>query len=262
MKLRKTKQVMIGMFDSGIGGLSVLMELKKRAPNLDVTYWGDIKNAPYGTKKKEELIGLMAENIKSIMGHGATQIVNACNTMSAVMAFHHLQNKEHNVQIVEMVGPTVRALAQKKKQILVLATPATITSEIYQKEFERAGVSIKTKAIPKLAPAIEFSKSDKKQIQIIENALPLEVLQGVDVIALCCTHYPFAWNLFKQVLEKRAPHIELYNPAVVVAEEVVKQFGKKGKGKLRFFITQDSSVFRNVVAKNFTGSGYSITVSH
>ena len=252
---------MIGMFDSGIGGLSVLIELKKRAPDLDVIYWGDTKNVPYGTKKKEELEVLMANNIHELIKRGATHILNACNTMSTVMTpGDPVFKKDTDIEIIEMVQPTVRALAQHKKQILILATPATIASEIYQKEFERVGVSVKTKAIPELALAIESGKDEKEQARIIESALSQEVIQDVEIIALCCTHYPFAERLFKKVLQKNGSHAKLFNPAIAVAEKVVEQFGEKGEGKLQFFISRDSSVFRDVVAKNFTDSVYSISV--
>jgi len=252
---------MIGMFDSGIGGLSVLIELKKRAPDLDVIYWGDIKNVPYGTKKKEELEVLMENNIHELIKRGATRILNACNTMSTVMtAGDSIFKKNTTIEIIEMVQPTVRALAQYKKQILVLATPATIASEIYQKEFERVGVLVKTKAIPELALAIESGKDEKEQTRIIESALSQEVIQNIEVIALCCTHYPFAERLFKKELQERGSRAILFNPATAVAGEIVKQFGEKGEGKLQFFISRDSSVFRDVVAKNFTDSVYSISV--
>src|SRR3989338_6890315 len=125
---------MIGIFDSGIGGLSVLIELKKRAPDLDVIYWGDTKNVPYGTKKKEELEVLMANNIHELIKRGATHILNACNTMSTVMTpGDPVFKKDTDIEIMEMVQPTVRALAQQKKQTLILPPPATIASEIYQK---------------------------------------------------------------------------------------------------------------------------------
>ena len=252
---------MIGIFDSGIGGLSVLIELKKRAPDLDVTYWGDTKNVPYGTKKKEELEVLMANNIHELIKRGATHILNACNTMSTVMTRGDLVFEENtDIKIIEMVQPTVHALAQYKKQILILATPATIASEIYQREFERVGISVKTRAIPELALAIESGKDEKEQTRVIENALSQEVIQSIEIIALCCTHYPFAERLFKKVLQENGSHAKLFNPAIAVAEKVIERFGGKGEGKLQFFISRDSSVFRDVVAKNFTDSVYSISV--
>ena len=239
----------------------MLIELKKRAPDLDVIYWGDTKNVPYGTKKKEELEVLMANNIHELIKRGATHILNACNTMSTVMTLNDQMFKRNTgIEIIEMVQPTVRALAKYKKQILILATPATIASEIYQREFERVGISVKTRAIPKLALAIESGKDEKEQMRIIRNALSQEVIQNIEVIALCCTHYPFAERLFKKELQERGSRAILFNPATAVAGEIVKQFGEKGEGKLQFFISRDSSVFRDVVAKNFTDSVYSISV--
>lgn len=254
-------KIMIGMFDSGIGGLSVLIELKKRAPHLDVIYWGDTKNVPYGTKKKEELEVLMENNIHELIKRGTTHILNACNTMSTVMTHGDMVfKKNEGIEIIEMVQPTVRALAQHKKQILIFATPATIASEIYQREFERVGISVKTKAIPELALAIESGKDEKEQTRIIASTLSQEVIQSVEIIALCCTHYPFAERLFKKVLQENGSRAELFNPAIAVAEKVIERFGKKGEGELQFFVSRDSSVFRDVVAKNFVDFAYSITV--
>src|SRR3989338_11673213 len=121
---------MIGIFDSGSGGLTVLKAIWEQMPSADILFFGYIKNAPYGEKPREELSRLTINNIRVLQTRGATSIVSACNSVSASLAvslFDVLGLAQQN--LIEMVGPTVSYFKDFRKPILLAATPATIASE-------------------------------------------------------------------------------------------------------------------------------------
>ncbi len=241
---------MIGIFDSGSGGLSVLSEIRKLIPNVDVVYLGDIKNAPYGSKSREELGALTSAAVSRLLSEGATKIVSACNSVSASIVLPMLSILSLKpFDMVEMVGPTVKALKDEKRKILLVATPATIESGIYQQGFRSVGMEIATLAIPDLAGAIEFGAADEEIEKIIRRSLSNWTDWSNSLLVLGCTHYPLVKDIFERVLaEKR---VEIYDPAVAVAHEVRIMMDETGDGKLRFLITKDSPFFRERVERLF-----------
>ena len=132
---------MIGIFDSGSGGLTVLRKMREVLPNADIVYFGDIANAPYGSKSRAELSALTVRAIQFLQSRGATSIVSACNSVSASLAvslFDVLSLLP--TQLVEMIGPTVAQFRNSDARIMLCATPATIQSELYQQAFQMVGV--------------------------------------------------------------------------------------------------------------------------
>ena len=118
---------MIGIFDSGSGGLTVLRAIRERMPSADIVYFGDIKNAPYGTKSQHELSALTFAAFKLLIKEGSTSVVSACNSASTTLAVSLLDAGDISPdRVIEMVGPTVRALKHTDADILIAATPATI----------------------------------------------------------------------------------------------------------------------------------------
>lgn len=241
---------MIGIFDSGSGGLTVLKEIRARMPQADIVYFGDIKNAPYGTRSLEELTALTVAAIELLEKRGAQSIVSACNSVSAAIAAS-LADKLPK-QLVEMVGPTVNAFKDSHTRVLLAATPATIESEIYQNGFKMIGKDIATVAIPELAGAIEFGNSDAELEAIIRKALAEVDVNSYDTLVLGCTHYPFAKHLFKKV----APDLAVVDPAVAVAEQVKGQMEEEeqGSGTTRLIISKESEHFRSRV-QEMVGQG-------
>ena len=127
---------MIGIFDSGIGGLTVLKALKEKSPQTDVVYFGDIKNAPYGIKTQDDLKILTALGVKKLLENGATNILSACNSVSAFMVLEEIGLlSDVPFGIVEMINPTVSEFKNHSGEILIFATPATIESGAYQENF-------------------------------------------------------------------------------------------------------------------------------
>ncbi len=244
---------MIGIFDSGSGGLSVLREIRKKMPEVDVVYLGDIKNAPYGSKTREELGALTAMTVGRLLAEGATKIVSACNSVSASIVLPMLSIMSVKpFDMIEMVGPTVKALKDEQRKILLVATPATIESKIYQQGFALVSKEIKTLAIPELAGAIEFGESEEKIEEIIRKALVNELNANKDqnqLLVLGCTHYPLVREIFEKVIGKNT--MEIFDPAIAVAEDARRRMQESGKGKTRFLITKDSTYFRDRVATIF-----------
>lgn len=250
---------MIGVFDSGSGGLTVLRAIREQMPSADVLYFGDIKNAPYGEKSREELSRLTVNSIRVLQTRGATSIVSACNSVSASLAislFDSLGLEQQN--LIEMVGPTVSYFKDFKKPILLAATPATILSELYQNAFRMLGITIDTVAIPKLAGAIEFDTSARDQELLIAGAFAAHDIKKYGVVVLACTHYPLVLTSFRKVLGD----VPFFDPAEAVAERVKKQLWPRevGDGKLRLLVSRDTPQFRAHVAKLLPDASYVVEV--
>lgn len=238
---------MIGIFDSGSGGLTVLKAVREQMSSADIIYFGDIKNAPYGSKSNAELSVLTVRAIELLQKRGATSIVSACNSVSASLAvslFDTLSlSPEH---LIEMVGPTVSSFKDSSARLLLVATPATIDSEIYQNAFRMIGKDVGTIAIPDLASAIEFGAKEEETERIIRDAFANTRLGDFDAVVLACTHYPLVTHIFERVLGP----VPLYDPASAVGERVKRRLWPRevGDGTVRFLISQDSPYFRDRVA--------------
>lgn len=250
---------MIGIFDSGSGGLTVLKAIREQMPSADVVYFGDIKNAPYGEKSSAELLALTTRAIGFLRKQGATSIVSACNSVSASLAvsiFDALDiAPEH---LIEMVGPTVNAFKGGSGRLVLTATPATVRSDIYQAGFSMIGRNIEAIEIPELAGAIEFGKPEEELERIVRDAFANTPLKSGDTLILACTHYPLVRTVFKRVF----PEVTLFDPAEAVARRVKKQFWPRevGDSKTHFIISKESSDFRNRAAALIPGGEFSIEV--
>lgn len=251
---------MIGIFDSGVGGLTVLHAIRQSLPSADVTYFGDTKNAPYGEKTREELSDLTVASMRLLQDRGATNIVSACNSVSASLALSILDAFDLQPgQLIEMVGPTVSVFRNSDVRVALCATPATIRSEIYQNAFRMIGKEIEAVPVPGLAGAIERGASEREIEEAISTAFADSDLSNVDVLVLACTHYPFATAAFKKIL---GTHISIVDPALAVAARVEKQFWPRevGDGITRFIISAESAHFRTLVEKYFPKTAYSVEV--
>lgn len=250
---------MIGIFDSGVGGLTVLHAIRQTLGSPDVVYFGDTKNAPYGEKTREELSELTIGCMRFLQEQGATSIVSACNSVSASLAVSLFDafNLEPG-RLIEMVGPTVSAFRGSDARVAICATPATIRSDIYQNAFKMIGKDAIAVPIPGLAGAIEAGMSAAQREIIIADAFKGVAPGSFDVLVLACTHYPFAADSFRNVLGD----VALFDPAHAVAERVERQCWPReaGNGTTKFFISKESQEFRRLAAQLFPQSGYSVQV--
>jgi len=250
---------MIGIFDSGSGGLSVLRAVREELPSADVVYFGDIKNAPYGSRSQAELSALTISGFRLLKEHGANRIVSACNSVSASLAVSLVDALVLGPgDLVEMVGPTVSYFKHADARLALVATEATIKSGIYQNGFHMIGKEVRAIAIPDLAAAVEFGESPETIRKIIEDAL-LPHRGQFDVLVLACTHYPLVAEAFQEVL---GAGVLIFDPAQAVAERAKKLFWPQevGAGSARFLVSKDSTVFRNRVAEIMQDAPHAIEV--
>ena len=219
---------MIGVFDSGVGGLTVLRALRKELSSADIVYFGDIANAPYGPRSNQEIVSLTAHGIKLLQDNGANHIVSACNSMSALLALSVFDTFSlAPTDLIEMVGPAVSSFRDSSARILVVATEATIRSGVYQNALAMMGKHVQGVAIPALAGAVEYGQSGDTFDDIIAEALQQVNKDSYDVVLLGCTHYPLAIESFRRVL---GPDVTIVDPAQAVAERAKKLFADREQG--------------------------------
>jgi glutamate racemase len=251
---------MIGIFDSGSGGLTVLRAIRERLPSSDVLYFGDIKNAPYGPRSRSELSQLTVTSLRFLAERGATSIVSACNSVSASLAVSLVDALPFSHDsLIEMAGPTVTAFRGSKERIVLFATQATVDSHLYQDGFAMLGTDIAAVAIPDLAGAIESGTSQDAIRSIVAQACSKVSWSEFDVAILACTHYPLVLDVFRECIPA---HVEIFDPAEAVAERVEHRFWPReaGDGRTRFVISQDSAPFRSLVGHMFPDALFEIEV--
>lgn len=218
----------IGVFDSGVGGLSVLREMCRELPHEDIIYFGDQAHVPYGSKSLLEVRQLSENATRYLIGRGAKLIVVACNTASAA-ALHYLRETFPNTPFVGM-EPAVKPAAEHTHtgKVGVLATPATFQGELYASVVERfaQGVTLYQDTLPGLVAQIEAGHlKGKKTREILENALKPMLAEGIDTVVLGCTHYPFVIPLIQEIV---GPEVQVIDPAPAVARQVRRVLERDG----------------------------------
>jgi glutamate racemase len=239
----------IGVFDSGVGGLTVLRELVKRAPQADYLYFGDTARLPYGSKSAHTVQKYAIQAVHYLEQHGAEMMVIACNTATALaLAEIKAATKLPVVGVIEP-GAEAAAAATRKKNVLVIGTEATVSSHAYKKELEKRGVKVAEKACPLFVPLIEEGWAEHDITQRVAHVYLDEFFQdsdtGPDLLVLGCTHYP----LIKRMLRAVAPwRVEIVDSAEATAALVAKELGdsKARKPELRFFATDSVEKFRKL----------------
>ncbi len=232
-------QAPVGVFDSGVGGLSVLRAIRSELPRQPVLYLADQAHVPYGPRPLEEVRRFSEAITHYLLGQGARLIVVACNTASAA-ALQVLRQTFPDTPFVGM-EPAVKPAAETTQSgvVGVLATPATFQSALYASVVERFahGVKVLQDTCPGLVSQIEAGKLDGSETRRILEAAVLPMLDaGIDAIVLGCTHYPFVIPLIEDIVVEytRKPHSPLANsvrvidPAPAVARQVRRILERKG----------------------------------
>jgi len=210
----------IGVFDSGVGGLSVLKEIRGRFPSENLIYFADQAHVPYGSRPRSEVQLFSAEIVSYLINLNAKLIVAACNTASAA-ALSELREKFRSIPFVGM-EPAVKPAAEKTHSgvVGVLATPATFQGELYAATVAKFanGVEILQDTCPGLVGQIERGAArSPKTRKILENALEPMLDAGVDEVVLGCTHYPFVLPIIREIVGDR---VQVIDPAPAVARQV------------------------------------------
>lgn len=224
---------MIGVFDSGVGGLGVLSHIRRELPGEDLLYLADQARAPYGTRSLEEVAALSEEVTDWLLGKGATTVVVACNTASAA-AISRLREIHPTIPFVGM-EPAVKpaALATRSGVIGVLATAATFQGELYSSVISRhaSDVEVLNAACPTWVRLVEAGRVTGREVeqQVAECLTPL-VAGGADVLVLGCTHFPFLRPVIEQLV---GTTVSVVDPAPAVALQVARVHVKEpGEGNL------------------------------
>jgi glutamate racemase len=210
---------MIGVFDSGVGGLTVVRALLARRPDLPLVYLGDTARAPYGPKTPETVRRYAEEAVRFLLHEGAEAIVIACNTASALAA-EHLRAQFPGVPFFEVVQPAVDAAlaATRTGRVGVLATRATVASGVYEARIRaaRPDAQVISVAAPLLVPLVEEGWLDTPEtFAIVEHYVAPLLAEGVDTVILGCTHYPMIRNV---IAAKLGEEIRLVDSADRLAE--------------------------------------------
>lgn len=234
------KQRVIGLFDSGVGGLTVAKEILEQLPDVRIVYFGDTARVPYGNRSMEELIRFGEESVTFLIGQGAEVIVVACNTSSATAL--PVLRERFNIPMIGMVDPGARLAVEKTiaGRIGLIATETTVRSKAYSsgvsralargslpeeaslkeawQQGEQAIALVKAQGCPLFVPLIEAGLANSSEARGIAKTYlaPLQAA-GVDALILGCTHYPFLEPVLKEILGE---DVLIVDPALAVVEEL------------------------------------------
>lgn len=236
----------IGVFDSGMGGISVLKELYKIMPQEHYIYFGDSKNAPYGTRPLEEIRRLTITNIEFLLEQGAKGIVVACNTATAA-AVRILRGMYPDIPLVG-IEPAIKpaALQPGHPTILVMATPMTIQGKKYRNLMANYETQAKIIGLPcpGLMEFVESGNTDGDDLKAFIEQLLAPYLGTIDSIVLGCTHYPFVRGLIQEVAGE---HVRIFDGGSGTAREMQRRL--KEAGLLSANTGSGSVTFENSLAK-------------
>ena len=228
MEKENKKEAPIGVFDSGVGGLTVMREIMRQIPNERIIYFGDTARVPYGNKSKETVTRFSRQITRFLQAHEVKTIVVACNTASAY-ALDELE-QEIDIPMIGVVKPGAKAAAESTEngRIGVIATEATISSGIYDRYIQELNhdVTIWGKACPLFVPLVEEGLlKDPVTDEIAKRYLAELIDLDIDTLILGCTHYPLIRSTIGRVMGEK---VRLVNPAYETARELKELLEQKG----------------------------------
>ena len=242
----------IGVFDSGVGGMTVLKELMKTLPNENFVYFGDTKRFPYGSKSKESIIELTKNGIEFLISKGMKLVVIACGTATS-QALEEVKDL-YNIPIVGVITPTVNYIKETgKKQIGVIATAGTIRSKGWENAIINAidDANVQSIACPLLAPMVEEGWNDNKIAELAIREY-LKPFNKIDAIILGCTHYPLLTNVIKKQIGKKVEIINIGEHVAKEAKAILKnndQMAEHKEQSIDTYLTETECKFNEVASK-------------
>ena len=246
----------IGIFDSGVGGLSVLRAVRSELPHEDILYLGDQAHIPYGPREKVQIMAFSCAITRFLLAQGAKLIVVACNTASAA-ALHDLRQEFPDVAFVGM-EPAVKPAAETTHtgKVGVLATPTTFAGELYASVVERfaGGVTLFQDTCPGLVEQIEQGNLDGPETRrILDKALKPMLAGGIDTVVMGCTHYPF---VIPQIEDITGPSVRTIDPAPAIARQVGRLLAQNGlvnpseqHGVMQFYTSGDPDALTDLLPR-------------
>ncbi len=236
---------MIGIFDSGLGGLTALKEIHRLTPGEELIYFGDTGRVPYGTKSADIITKYALQDASFLMSKGVDAILVACGTVSTT-ALSVLKNT-FSVPIIGVVEPAVKAAvkATANGKIGIIGTTATIRSGAYERAIKSfsGDIEIFSQDCPLFVPLVEsgFVGRECKITKLACEHYLKEIRQsGVDTLILGCTHYPIIANVIAEVM----PGVRLINTGAEAAADLIGLIGKKsGKADIHYYVSDDPGLF-------------------
>lgn len=255
----------IGIFDSGLGGLTVMKEILKQLPGEDIVYFGDTGRVPYGTRSRETIKKYALEDAQFLIKNNVKAIIAACGTVSAVAAD---SLNALPLPFFEMITPAVLAAtkATKTKRIGIIGTPATVESGEHKRRILEImpDAQIFAAACPLFVPLVEEGITDSENVILLESAkkylLPLK-REGIDTLILGCTHYPILSDVIARVM---GSDVELINPGVALSAKLKDYLLNNGmlsdncSGSHNFYVSDMTESFQKT-AKNLLGEEINAT---
>lgn len=243
----------IGVFDSGLGGLTAVKEIMDILPNENLIYFGDTGRVPYGTRSRDTIIKYSQEDIRFLESFDVKLVVVACGTVSSV-ALPIIRNtcKTPIVGVVEAASEAALA-ATKNNRIGIIGTQGTVNSHAYSDYILKKNSYIKTfsKACPLFVPLVENGHFDTQVARLVIEEYLAEIKnEGVDTLILGCTHYPLLKNAIQDFMGSK---VTLINSGAEIAKSIERDFPKlmheqSGKGEYRYFVSDNVETFGNLAS--------------
>lgn len=249
----------IGIFDSGLGGLTVAAEVFRLLPAENVVYFGDVGRTPYGTRSKEIVIQFARQDVSFLLEQGVKLVVVACNTASAT-ALDQLR-RESEIDILGVIEPGARAAvsATRNGVVGVIGTNRTINSNSYARAIEKldSKIRIMSMACPLFVPLVEEGYFDREaSFLIAEEYLAPFKSSGIDTLVLGCTHYPILKPVIRRVLGDDMTLIDSANETAKIVRQYLEEkkllAGSKAQGSRKFYVSDIPEQFANT-ARHFLG---------
>ena len=261
--MASSRRPKIGVFDSGVGGLTVLRALVERIPDADYLYFGDTARLPYGSKSAATVAHYAVGAVRYLQDQGADLLVIACNTATALALDEIKIKAAAGVEVIGVIEPGAEAAAaaSRKRKVVVIGTDATMSSHAYRRALEARKVAVREKSCPLFVPLVEEGWLEHPVTEQVAKIYLSEAFSEdagngndyADVLVLGCTHYP----LIKPLLRRVAPeHIAIVDSAEPTAQDVARQLQvgtppsaesqRRSPPRLKFFATDSAQKFRKM----------------
>lgn len=242
----------IGVFDSGLGGLTIVRQIRKKLPHESVVYFGDIARLPYGIKSTEQIKEFSFQNAKFLKQQNVKAIVVGCNSSSS--AAYRALKKKHRIPVLDVIEPACKQAVErsKSKRIGVIATHATVDSGAYARTIKGfdSNAKVFAQGCPLLVPFVEEGIVSGKMIrEILRGYLAPLLKKRIDVLILGCTHYPLLKSAIQQVVGKKTVLVDSAKPTAQQLSALFPSPQKKIKGSLKVFVSDKPRNFLRVGEK-------------
>lgn len=243
---------MIGIFDSGLGGLSALKEVRRLLPNEDIVYFGDTGRVPYGSRSRETIIKYALQDMNFLMSMNVSAILIACGTVSST-AIDIIREKYTHIPVIGVVDSAAREAAKltKNKKVGVIATATTIGSHSFEKKLKETDPSLNViqTACPLFVPLVEngFIERDDPVVRLVAERYLADIMaSGADTLILGCTHYPIIAGTISDVL----PGVNIVSSSKTAAAELASMIPRASGhvGRTQYFVSDEPYGFEKTAS--------------